>query len=402
MIECFLRFLKGYVKVVITGNSSERFFNLINAREIYIWNIEKIDNDTSFYIAVGDVYSLRIILRKTGMRMRIKERYGLPFFLFYHRKRKMFFAGAFTSWIIVYIMSLYIWNITYEGNFTHTDDELSKFLETMMIDEGIKKDELNPEAIEKALRNEYFDVTWASVEIKGTRLIVHIRENDSQISESNNGESTENGDVICRKPAVVTSIVTRSGTPKVKAGDSVNEGDVLIEGKYDICGDDLEVIEERQVRADGDIVGQVVYDIDMVVNREYIKKEYTGEQISISDFMCNGKEIDTSLWFQKGKYEKYDLFTFYDQMVIGDSFYLPITVERKVYKEYVLSEEIYSEEEIKNIADKKMMYILKKIEENTIQILENNVKIEIGEKNCRIYGQIIVLENIGSFGGTYE
>lgn len=403
MIECLLRYLRGYVGIILSGSNQERFFNLINAREIYIWNLEKRDNDTYFRVAVGDIYKLKVILRKTRTKIHIKERYGLPFFLFYHRKRKMFFAGALCSWIIVYIMSLYIWNISFEGNYTHTDDELTKFLERLMIDEGMKKEEINLEKIEKALRNEYFDITWASVEIKGTKLVVHVRENDSQVLENApEEENIANGDIICNKAAVIKSIVTREGKPLVKAGDQVNPGDILISGKYEIYGDDLSVIEERSVRADGDIVGQVTYDINVELNREYMKKEYTGNEFLLKNYLCGEKEIDTSLWFQKEKYEKYDIFSSYEQLVIGDSFYLPVVKEYMTFKEYTLSEAIYSEEEINSIAERKIMYILKNIEKNTIQIIDNNVKIEIGEKNCKIYGQVTVLQNIGSFGGTYE
>ena len=50
----------------------------------------------------------------------------------------MFFAGVFIGWLIVYIMSLYVWNISFEGNYKHTDEELYRFLKDINIDEGIK------------------------------------------------------------------------------------------------------------------------------------------------------------------------------------------------------------------------------------------------------------------------
>lgn len=398
-----LRYLKGYVKIMLYGSNAERFFNLINARDIHIWNIEKSTDGTFFCTDTKEVYELKTVLRKTGMRIHIKERYGLPFFLFYHRKRKAFFAGIFFSWILVYIMSLYVWNIGYEGNLAHTDDELTKFLEELNIGVGMKKDEVNPEHIEKVLRNEYFDITWASVEIKGTKLVIHVRENDSQIVANNNeNEALQSGDIISNKTAIVESIITREGTPLVKAGDTVKAGDVLISGKYEIYGDDLSVLEERRVRADGDIVGRVVYDINLEIDRKYTKKVYTGEEYTINELLCGDKELDCSLWFQHKNYKHYDVYTYNEQIVMGDSFYLPVTVKKNVVKEYTLSEELYTEDEIKINANREIMYILKKIEENTVQILENNVKIEVGEEICRIYGQITALEYIGSFGGTYE
>ena len=102
------------------------------------------------------------------------------------------------------------------------------------------------------------------------------------------------------------------------------------------------------------------------------------------------------------EYKKYDVFTYNSQVSLGDSFYLPVYREKKVYREYVLKEAKYTDEQLKKLCSKKILYKIKKIEENTIQILENNVKIEVDEKMCKIYGQVIVLEYIGVFGGTYE
>ena len=127
MIETFFRFLIGYVKVEINGVNIERFLNLITARNIHIWNIVNSGVDVSFCIVPKDVYKLKPIIRKMRLigivkekneiyKFRIRERYGLPFLLYSYRKRKMFFIGIFIGWIIVYLMSLHIWNISFEGN----------------------------------------------------------------------------------------------------------------------------------------------------------------------------------------------------------------------------------------------------------------------------------------------
>ena len=76
--------------------------------------------------------------------------------------------------------------------------------------------------------------------------------------------------------------------------------------------------------------------------------------------------------------------------------------EKKIYKEYTLVDELYTDDQLKQLASNKLMYKIKKIEENTIQIYENNVKIEVNDEFCRIYGQVTVFEYIGVFGGTYE
>ena len=72
------------------------------------------------------------------------------------------------------------------------------------------------------------------------------------------------------------------------------------------------------------------------------------------------------------------------------------------YKKYSLINEKYTDDELTDKANKKIEYILKKIEENTIQIIEKNVKIENSENYCLISGKITVLEYIGSVRDTYE
>lgn len=413
MIEWLINLKKGYVKVLIYGDNSERFLNLICARGIYIWDIKRFDDKIEFFIHLKNVYALKPILRKTKMHLKIKERYGLPFFLYANRKRKMFFLGLSSGWAIVFIMSLYVWNISFEGNTIHTDDELKKFMENLNIKEGMKQTEIEPEEIEKALRNQYFDITWASVEMSGTMLRIHVRENRNIKEQESNKHNNDNnndtldygnqhGDIVSSKNATVVSIVTRSGTPLVKSGAMVSMGDKLIEGKYLVYGDDLSVIAEHTVRADGDIVGRVIYDINETIDRAYTYKSYTGKKYEVNNIFYDKKELNISLPWKEEEYKLFDVVTTGEKLLLGDSFYLPFNIGKTIYKEYTISDEKYTDDELKMLANKKIAYILKKIEKNTIQILQNNVTIEVNDENCIITGQLVVLEYIGAFGGTYE
>ena len=399
MIEWFMNIYKGYVKVEIRGDAQERFFNLVSAREIHIWNICKQDEMAVFYMYAHDVKHLKPVIRKTKMRLRIRERYGLPFFLFHNRKRKMLLLGLLSGWFIVYMMSMYVWNISFEGNSRHTDDELMKFINGLGINEGMKQSQVEPEDIEKAIRNEFFDITWASVEVSGTMLRVHVRENANYKEEQEVGQEST-GDIIATRNATVTSIVTRTGTPLVKEGATVMAGDRLIEGKYTLYGDDLAVLAEHMVRADGDIVGRVVYEISETIERSYKKKIYTGREYVVENVVYNDSMLDIELPWEAEKYEMYDTITTGRRLTIGDDFYLPVYMGEIQYREYIVEDEKYTDEELNILANEKIEYILKKLEKNTIQILDNNVKIEIDGDLCLITGQITVLEYIGAFGGT--
>ena len=71
--------------------------------------------------------------------MEILERHGLPFFLYRNRSRKMFPAGILLCAVFLYVMSLFIWNIHIEGNYSRTTDVILDYLETEQVVHGMRK-----------------------------------------------------------------------------------------------------------------------------------------------------------------------------------------------------------------------------------------------------------------------
>ena len=52
-------------------------------------------------------------------------------------------------------------------------------------------------------------------------------------------------------------MITRAGTPKVKPGDEVEKGQILVSGIVDVYNDAKEVVNQRPVSADADIFVRV-------------------------------------------------------------------------------------------------------------------------------------------------
>lgn len=390
MIEKLLEYIKGLVTINVSGNNLERFINICNHNNITMYDIIFRDNDIQLKLIVKDFRKLKKIISKTNVRIRIIDKYGLPFLLFKNRKRKMFFAGIISALIIVYIMSLHIWQISIEGNYSHTDDELLDYLCEMGIDYGLKKSKCDTNAIEKSIRNKYNDIKWSSVEIVGTRLIVHIKENFNEIETIDN---VDGYNIIANKAGKIISIITGKGTPLVKAGDEVCTGDVLIGGYYDIMSDFGELIETRNIKADGTIIAKTTYVVNENIARNYEKKVYTGnvsKEYEIGIFDKN-YEID---WFSK-EYKVFDFTKKTNQIVINDNFYLPIYYNKNVKREYEYEQSYYSEDESYKVGQKIIDDFLEKLIEKGIQITQNNVTIEVNDKSIIVSGEIICYENIG-------
>ena len=103
MLLSLIRYLKGYLKIRVIGYSPERFLNACSHRGIYLWDLHSGQGAYEMYITVQGFRKLKPIIKKTGTKVIITGRFGLPFFLHRYRKRKLFFIGAFLSIALIYV-----------------------------------------------------------------------------------------------------------------------------------------------------------------------------------------------------------------------------------------------------------------------------------------------------------
>ena len=381
------RYFKGYLFVIIDSNAPERFLNLCKSKDIETWNLQNIDEEYAFYISAKDFKKLKEILKKTQMKLIIKKRFGLPFFMFKYRKHYSFVVGIFLSAIMLYGMSLFVWDINIEGNLMYTDNMLLTYLNKNNIEPGILVKEINCNDLESEIRSEFTDITWVSAEISGTRLIIHVKENDGDVIKKS---SNEISDIVSTRNGVVTKIITRSGVPKVKVGDAVTEGMVLVSGTVALYNDAKEPIKSNYVCSDADIYVNTQYDYkdELLLKHEY--KIYTGR--TITKKICNvwGKQIELGISFKN--FKEYDVITEDSVVHLTDNFCLPVRTGEKVYEEYYMAEGQYSDEQARKILNDNYDVYLKKMKEKGIQLIASSAKIEVTNDKYVMSGQVTVSE----------
>lgn len=227
----WIQYIRGYVTIKVWGYSTERLLNLCGNHDILVWGIKDQGDHTIMNISVQGFFALKPLLRKTGTRAAVLQRYGLPFFVSGMCRRKIFVIGLIGCLLFWMITSDYIWNIRIEGNFALTEDVLMDYLEEQGVHTAMKKSKLKIENLERALREDYDLITWTSVQLKGTTLLIHIKENEMPEYDQSSQSQTEEGmDLVAARSGTVSYMITRSGVPKVALGDTVEKGDVLVSG----------------------------------------------------------------------------------------------------------------------------------------------------------------------------
>ncbi len=275
----FLKYIRGYLRIRVWGFAPERFMNLCSNKDILLWDIVQEGDSYVMCISLKSFYKLRPIARKTGTRVAIVKRYGLPFFVPEMLRRKVFILGLVMAVGFWYFSSLFVWDIEFSGNYRITDDMLEEFLEGQGIKTGVRRDHLDIGELEKGLRRAFPAVTWTSAKLDGTRLRISIKENDAPILDSNvSEEETAGSDLTADYDGRIVSMIVRSGVPQVKIGDIVEKGTVLVDGKVPVYNEDATLREYIFTDADADIVMEHSRSFQTELAFDYVKKEYTGRE----------------------------------------------------------------------------------------------------------------------------
>ena len=279
---------------------------------------------------------------------------------------------------------------------------------------GIKKDKINCEEEEKQLRTKFANVTWTSIYFEGTKLVVELKENDiKEIVKSD----FSGKDILATEDGVIISIITRNGVPKVKAGDKVEKGQVLVEGKVPVYDEEQNVVDYQIYDADADIYIQTILSYDLNINRKYNFFTYTdnnsrgyfiellgyhfetmevkdvlkkiGEKISIIDevFGKDNDKKDTKMLDENILEKK--------QLVLLEDIYLPVYYGTINRKQYYVKHSYHTQAEMQGKLTDELEKIILCLSEKGVQIVEKNVKIEHDGNGMTMHIELMVNKLIG-------
>lgn len=246
-------YFRGYVIIRVEGLTLEKFINLAIARNIYLWDIVRIDYTTlEAKVSIKGFKELKEVVRKVGCRVNITRKKGYPFFVHKFKYRKMLGFGFILALAIVIVLTSFIWSIDIRGNEGASNQEILSHLETIGVKPGAFKGNVNAEEIKKQLLTQIDYLTFVSAEVRGTRLVLEIKESEAR-PEIVNKDFPCN--IVADRKAVIEKIVAKNGKSVVKKGDIVQEGQILITGSIQ----DERMEDPLLVHSEGEVLGKTWY-----------------------------------------------------------------------------------------------------------------------------------------------
>ena len=415
--------VSNQVRCLVTGEETLRFVNLCRNNGIELRHLVRRENAIQMEIDAENFKKLRPLVRKTHVKIHILNRHGPAFFFYRHKRRWWFLLGMTVFAGMIYMLSLFVWQIDIDGNRKYTDALILQALAQMDVKTGCRKSEIDLPKIEEELRIMYNEITWVSASIAGTKLQIELREGDLKISGSSGGgqtgnvkrvenrennSKTQNGEsetdlpanLVADEDAIITNLVVRRGTVAVRYGDEVKKGDVLIEGKVYIYNEDETLKKVDYLTAEGDVFGKYQELYEKHYQRKHEVRSYTGKNYRELGVAIVGKSFCLPVWenILKKQLEENTLsevWSWKKQFRLTPTFYLPFALEYTEYVPYENVVEEYTDEVIKKMAEEELQKYLIELEKKGVQIISNSVTISLDADGGHVKGTLILDGPIG-------
>ena len=380
-------YILGYLRISIEGYYIERFINICKKQNITIWNLKRNKNTMLFFnVRIKEFKEVCKIVKQLNCKLKIRNKKGLPFLMYKYKKRKAFAILLIIVVFIIGLSSMYVWNVDIIEENNQELPNIRQDIEEAGIKLGTLKSKINSKEIINKIRLKRNDVAWMGIEKKGTNVIVKLVKADQkpEIVDTN-----EYCNIISDKTGVITKINAQNGTANVKVGDTVNKGDILIngwmEGKYTGI---------RYVHAKGEIEAKVWYTKNKKIPYLLTQTRETGNQENKYSLKINNFQINFLKKYSK--FEIYDTIETDSKFRIFSDFYLPISVVKTTFKEKENYTQKYTLEEAKTLGIEELQEELKKEIKDEKKIVNKNINTYEKEDGVEIYVTYEVLENIGT------
>lgn len=385
-LKNIFQFLKGYVIIVLTGNSIWHFLNICMHRKIKLQKAEYMpDGNVQVLIDSADFKKLRSIARKTGTHVNIKKKCGVKI-LRRRYGRRIFMVGGFIVFVLfVAIFPRFIWCVDVDGAQGEMRDEIIKVAAVAGVKPGALKSRLpDGNEMKGIILSNTDNLTWAWVYLKGTKAVISVR---TAIQPPEVIDKSQPCDIVSGKDGIIKKITVKDGIALVKKGDIVLENDTLITGTLNFTDG-----EYRLKHALGEVRAETFYKKSAKIKLFRDVRNKTGRKKKYTDITFFSKAIPLYKNVNV-EYKEYSLNMKHRDLAYG---IIPFSVVTNIYEEENVKRIPINEEEAAEAAKYELE---KEISENLFPLSEitgENIDVKyVDEETLEVTLSMSFTEKIG-------
>lgn len=378
-----LRWFYGSVAFRAEGKHPEHFINAVARSQARLWDVKCKGTVLTARVACADYFSLRPLARRSGMRLRVQRRSGLPFYLRHLRRRPGMVLGAVLFFAVIQCLSLFVWDVQVEGNSLLSREQVLAAAEEMGLKPGTLKRNINLQLVEQGSLARLPEVSWLAVNISGGRADIRLNERDMapyMVPEN------EPCNIKARCAGQILQLEAHTGTAMVKEGDGVVEGQLLISAIVeDIHGGSM------LKHAAGKVYASVKRTFAAEVPFEQTVTQSVGDPIRRNrlglfglDFPVNAAEVPAEGYACEREAKQFVLF--------GST--LPVFWYTESWTKQQVNTTVLTKEEAEEKAREELQRQIDALAREDVTILEKTERVAFTETGCRVVFDCQCRENI--------
>ena len=369
----FDKMKKGKILVEIKVLNTERILNLFWKKNIRVYKVKKKDFATLILeIDYLSYLEVKECVESLGGRINIIKSEGFVFFLGNIKKKLSLVIGGVMFLCIIYYLSTYIWAVEVDVQQNIPPFEVRKQLNSIGIKPGIAKSSIDVKEVEKKLENMSSEILWLRARIEGSTLKVVVEEKINPPQE----QSYEYGNLVATMEGEIKRVYTFAGRAKVKSGQLVKAGDVVIEGIDGNEGGEY-ILPPR-----GIVIANTFYEKSMNVKVNGTQLERSGEKDSDIFISIFGKKI----YLKKAIKD----FEHYDKIEVSGKIFNKVLYYERIEKDINLSEDDAIENAVNNL-EKSLLNELSRDAKIVDKLVDKEMK---DDENLLVKVVFVVEQNI--------
>lgn len=318
--------IKNYCIFHIKGLNQERFFNELS-KEFQVFDINRYEkNKTTFKVPLKNFKAVKNKILSSGFEIIGQSKFGFLHKIFSLKKRYGLVVGVLLFAILYIFQYGFVLQIKIEGVEVNLQNEISNYISQNF---SMRKSEVNGKDIEIAIKEEFKELSFASVAVVGQSLVINVKESENPVEKAGEFDA-----IVSNYNCKIVSIKLLQGTLAVEKGDVVKKGDVLV---YPYVVDSFG--EERAVKPKAEITIEEWHQGEEEHYENSLVRERTGKVYVKNELLLFGQII--YVHNSENLFDEFDVES--DEKYFSNNNILPFIYKKTTYYEvkYVEKNESY-------------------------------------------------------------
>ena len=311
------------IKVQINGLNLSVVLNEIINNGVIVNELQIKRNKIAFFSNNNNLSKIELICKKYHKYFKIIQINPIKRLFKFIPRCFGFILAMVIGVSFLFSYNMYVFDVKIHCDSNQEFDLISvkETLKNNGVFSGMKRSDVSPDKIQKLIVSSHENISGCLIKNNGGII-------DILVYPSNEKYEVFSENIYSRYNAKIKSVEVFSGKAKVKAGDIVKVGDILIENNNG---------------ASGKILAEVLFEDYLIYNENQIVEKFTGNEVIETNVSFYGKVLFKSLSNNSFSNFKKENCVF----CLSKNLFLPFNFNKIIYKEIVLEEVVvpFSEKE---------------------------------------------------------